>query len=187
MIEKISNTNVKTDYILGSRRLSNYWWATIILLGGIGFLLVGLSSYLNIGLFPFIELSDIKFIPQGIIMIFYGTIAVCLSLFLWLTIIWNVGAGYNEYNSSKGIITIFRFGFPGKNRKICLKYRVKDVQAIRVNIQSNLNPKREIYLKTKDNREIPLTRVGEPLLLSEIEKQATELAKFLNVSLEGID
>nr|AYR06299.1 photosystem I assembly protein Ycf4 [Renouxia sp.] len=187
MLEKISNANIKTDYILGSRRLSNYWWATIILLGGSGFLLVGFSSYSNMSLLPFIKLLDIVFIPQGIIMIFYGTIALCLSLFLWLTIIWNVGAGYNEYNNSKGTITVFRFGFPGKNRKICLKYRVEDIQAIRVNIRNNLNPKREIYLKTKDNREIPLTRVGEPMLLSEIEKQATELAKFLNVALEGID
>nr|AYR06500.1 photosystem I assembly protein Ycf4 [Rhodogorgon sp.] len=178
---------MKTDYILGSRRLSNYWWATIIFLGGCGFLLAGLSSYLNVGLLPFVKLSGIAFIPQGMIMIFYGTIAIGLSSFLWLTIIWDIGGGYNQYNNNNGIITVFRFGFPGRNRKICLKYKMKDIQSVRVDIRNSLNPKREIYLKTKDNREIPLTRVGEPLLLSEVEEQATELAKFLNVTLEGID
>nr|YP_010728808.1 photosystem I assembly protein Ycf4 [Lithothamnion corallioides]WEA77126.1 photosystem I assembly protein Ycf4 [Lithothamnion corallioides] len=179
--------NKRTDQILGSRRLSNYWWATIILLGGISFFLVGISSYSHIEILPFTQSSEISFIPQGAIMIFYGTLAICLSLFLWLTIFWNVGAGYNEFNNEKGIITIFRLGFPGRNRSLSLTYRIKEIQAIRINIQDGLTPKREIYLKTKDKREIPLTRVGQPLLLSEIEKQASELAKFLGVVLEGLE
>jgi hypothetical protein len=36
------------------------------------------------------------------------------------------------------------------------------------------------------NREIPLTRAGQPVSIQEIEKQAVELAKLLQVSLEGI-
>jgi uncharacterized membrane protein len=31
--------------VLGSRRFSNYWWATIVSLGATGFFLAGLSSY----------------------------------------------------------------------------------------------------------------------------------------------
>nr|WCH58128.1 photosystem I assembly protein ycf4 [Cystoclonium purpureum f. stellatum] len=180
-------SNVRIDKILGSRRFSNYWWATFILFGGIGFFLVGLSSYLNVELLPFTKSSQLLFIPQGIIMTFYGTIAILISLFLWLTIIWNIGGGYNEFNNDKGIITIFRLGFPGKNRILKLNYNLHEIQAIRINIQDGLTPKREIYLKTKDNREIPLTRVGEPMLLSEIEEQATSLAQFLGVILEGMD
>nr|YP_010728640.1 photosystem I assembly protein Ycf4 [Phymatolithon calcareum]WEA76927.1 photosystem I assembly protein Ycf4 [Phymatolithon calcareum] len=179
--------NKRTDIILGSRRLSNYWWATIIFLGGISFFLVGMSSYFNLEILPFAKASGILFIPQGAIMIFYGTLATALSIFLWLTILWNVGAGYNEFNNDKGIITIFRLGFPGRNRSLSLTYRIQDIQAIRINIQDGLTPKREIYLKIKDSREIPLTRVGQPLLLSEIEEQASELAKFLGVVLEGIE
>ncbi len=179
--------NKRTDQILGSRRLSNYWWAVVILLGGISFFLVGISSYLHVELLPFTQSSGISFIPQGAIMIFYGTLAISLSLFLWLTILWNVGGGYNEFNNDKGIITIFRLGFPGRNRNLSLTYRIQDIQSIRINIQDGLTPKREIYLKTKDKREIPLTRVGQPLLLSEIEKQASELAKFLGVVLEGLE
>ena len=120
-------------------------------------------------------------------MIFYGTIALFISIFLWLTILWNIGSGYNEFNIDKGIIKIFRLGFPGKNRKLELIYHINQVQSIKVNIQDGLTPKREIYLKTKDRREIPLTRVGQPLMISEIEQEATSLAKFLGVILEGIE
>nr|YP_010986209.1 photosystem I assembly protein Ycf4 [Polyopes affinis]WOL37127.1 photosystem I assembly protein Ycf4 [Polyopes affinis] len=183
----MSNTNIRIDKILGSRRLSNYWWATTISIGGLGFFLVGLSSYFKIELLPFAKPYELLFIPQGIIMTFYGTIAILVSIFLWLTIIWNVGGGYNEFNNDKGIITIFRLGFPGRNRILKLNYHIGDIQSIKVNIQEGLNPKREIYLKIKDKREIPLTRVGQPLLLSEIEEQATSLAQFLGVVLEGIE
>lgn len=180
-------SNIRTDQILGSRRLSNYWWATSILFGGLGFFLVGLSSYLKIELLPFTQSTNLLFFPQGIIMIFYGTIALFISIFLWLTILWNIGSGYNEFNNDKGIIKIFRLGFPGKNRKLELIYHINQVQSIKVNIQDGLTPKREIYLKTKDRREIPLTRVGQPLMISEIEQEATSLAKFLGVILEGIE
>jgi hypothetical protein len=186
MPQKTSTASVKIDYIIGSRRLSNYWWATTISIGGIGFFLAGLSSYSHINILPFTSSAQLLFIPQGIIMTFYGIVAVLLSGFLWLTIFWNVGGGYNEFNRDKGIVTIFRLGFPGKNRNVYLKYSIKEIQAIRIAIQDGLSPRREIYLKTKDKREIPLTRVGEPLLLSEIEEKATELAQFLGVILEGI-
>nr|SCW22962.1 Photosystem I assembly protein Ycf4 [Nemalion sp. H.1444] len=177
---------VRQDIIQGSRRFSNYWWALSILGGGTGFLLAGLSSYSGVNLLPFTRASQLIFIPQGLVMTFYGTAALFLSMFLWLTILWNVGGGYNRFDTGSGIVTIFRFGFPGKNRTVCLKYPIQEVKSIKVIIKEGLTPKREIYLKTRDDREIPLTRVGEPLLLSEIEEQATELARLLGVVLEGI-
>jgi Ycf4 len=186
MLNKTKKLNIRTDYINGSRRLSNYWWATIILIGGLGFFLAGVSSYLKINLLPFISSLEFLFIPQGMIMTFYGTIAVFISSFLWLTILLNVGSGYNKFDLDEGIITIFRLGFLGKNRNVSLKYSLQEIKAIKISIKDGLNPKREIYLKTKDKREIPLTRVGEPLLLSEIEERATELAQFLGVIVEGI-
>lgn len=177
---------IKTYKILGSRRISNYFWATIILLGGLSFFLVGLSSYLKIELLPFTKSTDLLFLPQGIIMTFYGTAAILISLFLWLTIIWNIGSGYNEFNRDIGLVTIYRLGFPGKNRLIKLRYKIHDIYSIKVQIQEGLTPKREIYLKTKDKREIPLTQVGQPMSLAQIEERAAFLAKFLGVILEGI-
>lgn len=180
-------TNIKKDLILGSRRLSNYFWALVTFLGGLSFFLIGFFSYSKLKLDDIGLSLNIVFIPQGATMVFYGTLAIFLSIFLWLTIIWDIGGGYNEFNIKNGIITIFRQGFPGKNRFLTINYRIEDVQSIKVEINDGLAAKREIYLKTKDNREIPLTHVSQPLLLSEIEKKASELAKFLDVVLEGID
>nr|UZA61439.1 photosystem I assembly protein Ycf4 [Hyalogonium fusiforme] len=82
---------------------------------------------------------------------------------------------------------IFRWGYPGKNRRIDLSYSLKDVEAIKVELKgASFQPQRTIFLKLKGKREIPLTGIGEPLTLKEIEKQASELANFLQVSLEGL-
>lgn len=170
----------------GARRLSNYMWGIILTIGSSGFLLTGLSCYFNIPLLPFIKTNTIQFFPQGLVMSFYGILGLSLSLYIWLIILWDLGQGYNEFDLNKGEIRIFRWGFPGKNRKIELKYSVDDVQSIRVDIKEGLNPRRVIYLKLRGNREIPLTRAGQPISIQELENQAAELARVLQVSLEGI-
>ena len=119
-------------------------------------------------------------------MCFYGILGLLLGIYIWLIILWNLGEGFNEFNLQEGYIRIFRWGFPGKNRRIDLKYPLQEIQSIRVEIQEGINPKRIIYLKLRGNREIPLTRAGQPLSIEEIETQAAELAKFLQVPLEGI-
>nr|YP_009105122.1 hypothetical chloroplast RF4 [Edaphochlorella mirabilis]AIT93793.1 hypothetical chloroplast RF4 [Edaphochlorella mirabilis] len=175
---------IRRYIVVGSRRFSNYWWASIIFLGAFGFLLTGLSSYLQLDLFPFIQSKDILFFPQGLVMCFYGILGLFFSIFLWLTLFWSVGGGFNEFNKKDGIVRIFRWGFPGKNRRIDLLYSIKDVEAIRVELKEGLNPRRTIYIRVKGKRDIPLTRIGQPMTLEEIETQAAELAKFLQVSLE---
>jgi hypothetical protein len=176
---------IRHDLILGSKRFSNFLWSAISFIGGAGFLSVGLSSYFKIQLLTFTNTQDISFIPQGIVMTFYGTIGIFLSLFLGCCFLLNVGGGYNKYDTETQEISIFRIGFPFINNEIYLKYKFKDIESIQLSIIDGLNPKREIYLCTKDNKKIPLTRVGEPLLLSQIEEEAVTLANFLNVSLEG--
>ncbi|MEO0867897.1 MAG: photosystem I assembly protein Ycf4 [Cyanobacteria bacterium J06642_11] len=172
--------------ILGSRRLSNYWWALVTTIGGTGFLLAGISSYTGINLLPFADPTQLIFIPQGIVMCFYGTAALLLSLYLWLICFWNVGGGYNRFDKATQEAEIFRWGFPGKNRTIDFKYPLDSVTAIRVEIREGLNPKRAIYLKVKGKGDIPLTRVGQPMSLSAVENQAAELARFLQIPLEGL-
>ncbi len=182
--------------INGARRLSNYVWGSLMCLGGAGFLLTGLSSYFNFQLFPYasasatsvpiLKLSTIQFFPQGLVMCFYGTLGFFLGLYIWFTIYLNLGQGFNEFNIEKGVVRIFRWGFPGKNRRIDLQYPIQEIQSIRLDIQEGLNPKRVIYLRLIGNREIPLTRAGQPVSIQEIEKQAVELAKLLQVSLEGM-
>jgi hypothetical protein len=103
-----------------------------------------------------------------------------------LIILWDLGQGFNEFNLETKQVRIFRWGFPGKNRRIDLQYPIQDIQSIRVEIKEGLNPKRIIYLRLRGNREIPLTRAGQPISIQEIEMQAAELAKLLQVSLEGM-
>jgi len=180
------NQSALRQEVLGSRRLSNYWWATIIAVGGIGFFLSGLSSYLGINLLPFSDPTQLVFIPQGIAMGFYGTAALLLALYLWLVIVWNVGGGYNTFDKEAGEVRVFRWGFPGKNRRIEVVHPLSEVKSIYVDLKEGLNPKRALYLKVKGKRDIPLTRVGQPLGLSELEDQGAALARFLAVPLEGL-
>jgi hypothetical protein len=181
----IQNTPIRYNLILGSKRISNYFWLVISFLGGAGFFLAGLSSYLQIQMLPFTKIENISFIPQGIVMTFYGSIGILLSIFLFANIVFNVGGGYNKYDKSLNKVEIFRLGFPVQSREIYLSYDFKEIRSIKLSIQEGLNPKREIYLCTKDQRQIPLTRVGEPLLLSSIEEEAVDLSLFLNVPLEN--
>ncbi|SKB12483.1 Photosystem I assembly protein Ycf4 [Planktothrix sp. PCC 11201] len=183
---KTTTNQILSQKVTGSRRFSNYWWAIVITIGGTGFLLSGISSYLKINLLPFADPTQLIFIPQGIVMGLYGTAALLLALYLWLVILWDLGGGYNEFNWDTGKVNIFRWGFPGKNRRVEFSSSLNDIQSIRVDIKDGINPRRALYLKLKDRREIPLTRVGQPLPLSDVENQGAELAKFLQVPLEGL-
>nr|YP_009106372.1 hypothetical chloroplast RF4 [Fusochloris perforata]AIT95222.1 hypothetical chloroplast RF4 [Fusochloris perforata] len=187
MIDSIESNNsqfIRRYIVMGSRRFSNYWWASVIFLGASGFLLTGLSSYFGFNLLPFIKAENITFFPQGLVMCFYGTLGFLFSCYLWLTLFWSVGGGFNEFNKKEGSVRIFRWGFPGKNRRIDLSYSIKDIEAIKVEIKDGINPRRTISIRVRGKRDIPLTRIGQPLTLEEIETQAAELAKFLQVSLE---
>jgi hypothetical protein len=172
--------------VLGSRRFSNYWWATLASLGGLGFLLSGLSSYFKINLLIVSDTTTLQFIPQGVALLFYGVAGVLLGLYLWLTILWDVGGGYNEFNKQTGQLKIFRSGYPGKNRRLELNFPLDDVLSVRAEIREGLSPKRTLYLRIKQRRDIPLTRVGQPIALSALENQGAELARFLGVPLEGL-
>ncbi|HEY9887619.1 MAG TPA: photosystem I assembly protein Ycf4 [Candidatus Obscuribacterales bacterium] len=183
---KTSTDNILRYSVLGARRLSNYWWATVVSLGATGFFLASVSSYLQVNLLPFADPTTLIFIPQGIAMGFYGTAGILLALYLWGIIALDVGGGYNEFNKQTGKVRIFRSGFWGKNRKIEIEHPLDKVQAVRVDIREGLNPKRALYLRVKGRPDIPLTRVGQPLSLSVLENQGAELARFLQVPLEGL-
>lgn len=172
--------------VLGSRRFSNFFWATVVSIGGTGFLLTGLSSYFHVNLLPISHPIDLVFFPQGAALTFYGVAGTLLATYLWLAILLDIGGGYNEFNQETGDITIFRNGFPGKNRRIELKSKIADAQAVRVDIRDGLSPRRTLYVRIKGRREIPLTRVGEPISLTELETQGANLARFLAVPLEGL-
>ena len=181
-----SKQQVLKQNILGSRRLSNLLWAVIVTIGGVGFLLAGLSSYLKTNLLIVSDASQLQFIPQGIALTFYGVAGSLLATYLWLLLLWDVGGGYNEFNKDTGKVAISRQGYPGKNRRVEIEIPIEDVQSVRAEIREGLSPKRALYLRSKNRRDVPLTRVGEPIALSTLENQGAELARFLEVPLEGL-
>ena len=179
----MQNRLIRRYNVIGSRRISNYIWAFFIFLGSVGFLATGFSSYFNLNFLFIFNSKNIVFFPQGLIMCFYGFLGLIFSVYLWLTILWSVGGGFNEFNKVEGVVRIFRWGFPGKNRRILLEYNLNQIESIKIELKQGLNPRRMIYLQIRGRKEIPLTRIGQPLTIEEIELQAAELAKFLQVSL----
>jgi hypothetical protein len=177
------NSTVKS-YFNGSRRLNNIFWAVTVSLGGFGFFLTGLSRFFNARLLPFADSNEISFIPQGIVLLFYGTVGLILGIFLTLTVWWNVGSGYNEYNRNKQEVKIYRKGFPGKNRELTFVFPFNQIKSIKMRIKEGLNPKRQLILCLTDSREIPLTGIEQPIALNKIEDEAIRIAKYLNVFLE---
>ena len=177
---------IRQENIIGSRRFSNYFWAFFLSIGGLIFLLAGISSYFKINLLPFTDTTELVFIPQGIVMVFYGTLSLGLGIFIIVTLFWDIGSGYNEYNKLENLVKIVRKGFPGKNREILLTYSLTNIRSIGIKISEGLNPQRTIYLCLKDERKIPLTPVQQPNSISELEDQASDLAKFLDLKLENL-
>ena len=177
---------IRRDEIIGSRRFSNYFWSVVLFLGGIGFLLAGISSYLKINLLPFTNATELVFIPQGLVMMFYGTLSFGISVYITATVFLDIGGVYNEYNRIENLVKIVRKGFPGRNREILLTYPFSNIKYIGIKITEGLNPTRSIYLCLKDDRKIPLTPVQEPTSISNLEEEAASLAKFLNLKLENL-
>jgi len=177
---------IRQEKIMGSRRFSNYFWASFLFIGGLMFLLAGISSYIKINLLPFGNTLELVFIPQGIVMMFYGTLSFGLSTYIIATLFWDIGSGYNEYNKTENLVKVVRKGFPGKNRQILLTYPINNIKSIGIKISEGLNPERIIYLCLKDERKIPLTPVQQPNSISELEDQAADLAKFLDLKLENL-
>jgi hypothetical protein len=183
---QIQDSYLLRQEILGSRRLSNYWWAVVSTLGGVGFLLAGLSSYLHVNVLLVSDTTNLVFVPQGIALLFYGVAGCLVGLYLWLLVFWDLGGGYNEFNKKTGKFKIFRWGFPGKDRRIELECPIEYIQSVRAEVKEGLNPKRMLYLQVKQRRDIPLIRIGQPISLSQLENQGAELARFLGVPLEGL-
>ena len=84
---------------------------------------------------------------------------------------------------AEGTLTITRRGF---RQLISVSTPLRDIQAVKVEVRDGLNPRRRLALRVQGRRDLPLTRVGEPMPLVELERGGAELARFLGVPLEGV-
>jgi hypothetical protein len=169
--------------VLGSRRPSNLLVALIVSLGGVGFLLTSLSSYLGRDLLPVGHPAELEWVPQGLVMGLYGVAALLLATYLWSVISIDVGSGSNRFDRAAGQATISRRGF---RQRIDVQIPLRDIQAVKVEVRDGLNPRRRLALKVQGRRDLPLTRVGEPMPLADLELSGAQLARFLGVPLEGV-
>lgn len=169
--------------VQGSRRPSNLVVAAAVSVGGAGFLLTSLSSRLGIDLLPIGHPAALVWVPQGLVMGAYGVAALLLGTYLWGVIAIDLGSGSNRFDQASGTATISRRGF---RQRICFDIPLREIQAVKVDVRDGLNPRRRLALRLQGRRDLPLTRVGEPLPLAQLEQSGAELARFLKVPLEGV-
>ena len=169
--------------VLGSRRLSNILVASLVTTGGLGFVLTSASSYFGVDLLPIGHPAELIWVPQGLVMGLYGLAAMALSTYLWLVIGIDLGAGQNRFDKASGQVTISRRGF---RQMIEVVLPLRDVQAVNVEVRDGLSPRRRLSLRLQGRRDLPLTRVGEPMPLAQLELEGAQLARFLGVPLDGV-
>lgn len=75
------NNKILIDEIKNNEKLSDIVISTTMFLGSLGFLIVGVSSYLNIDIIGFLNAKEIIFFPQGLTMCFYGVAGLIISTY----------------------------------------------------------------------------------------------------------
>jgi hypothetical protein len=78
------NDTIIREEISGARNLRSILTMIILFFAGIGFFLAGLSSYFHKNFLILTDTSQITFLPQGIAMLFYGTGAFGIGIYLLL-------------------------------------------------------------------------------------------------------
>ncbi len=168
--------------VKGSRKVSNYLIGAMLSIGGIGFLLASGSSYLGIDLLPLGRPSTLIFVPQGLVMGLYGIAASLLAIYLWRLISVDFGSGANVFDKEAGLLVIKRQGFL---KEILVEIPLKDINAVKLDVREGFNSKRRISLRIKGRKDLPVSQIGAPQPLLELEQEAAQLARFLGVGLEG--
>jgi len=178
-----SSQDIFEQTIKGSRKSSNYLVGGMLGIGGLGFLLASISSYLGKNLLPLGEPSTLIFVPQGLVMGLYGIIDSFLGIYFWRLIAIDFGSGINRFDKNSGLLVIKRRGF---FKEINLEIPLGDVKAVKVEVREGFSPLRRISLRIQGRKDLPISKVGAPQPLIELEKEGAELARFLRVNLEGI-
>lgn len=109
-------------------KIIKYMFNSIMFLGSLGFSITGISSYMKVNIFPFLNSNSIIFFPQGITMCFYGILGLIISINQILITYYRIGEGYNEFDKEKGTMRIYRKGgLPWNNSNIDITYALSDI------------------------------------------------------------
>ena len=168
--------------IKGSRKVSNYLVASMLSIGGVGFLLASFSSYFGRDLLPLGNPSTLIFVPQGLVMGLYGVAAFFLAIYFWRLISIDYGSGVNRFDKIKGVLLLTRRGFL---KSIEIEIPIDEIKAVKLDVREGFNPMRRVTLRIKGRKDLPISRVGSPKPLLDLESEGAEIARFLEVNLEG--
>jgi|TARA_B110000971_G_C20009706_1_gene500983 hypothetical protein len=188
--EKNGKIILYSEPIYGGRRFNNFIAVVLLFLFGLGFFIAGISSYFHTNIIPLRDFSTIEFLPQGILLLFYGTCSSLLSILITSLIVWDIGSGTNIYDIENQVVRVSRRGFPKiidlriQQENFYLVYSFNEIDSLELDIIGGINPKRVIFLGLKDGRRIPLTPSNEFSSLSFLENRAIFLAKFLQMDLK---
>ena len=169
--------------IKGSRKVSNYLVASMLSIGGVGFLLASFSSYFGRDFLPLGNPSTLIFVPQGLVMGLYGVAAFLLAIYFWRLINIDYGSGVNRFDKNKGVLSLSRRGL---FKNIEIEIPIDEIKAVKLEVREGFNPLRRVSLRIKGRKDLPISRVGSPQPLLDLENEGAEIARFLEVNLEGI-
>ena len=181
--EKPSPSNFLKQEIKGTRQTSNYVVSCAVSIGGIGFLLASCSSYFGRDFLPLGNPSTLIFVPQGLVMGLYGIAASLLAIYLWRLLAIDFGSGSNCFNKELGVLSLSRQGF---FKEINIEVPLEEIKAVKLDTREGFNSKRRICLRIQGKKDLPISKVGSPPPLLELEEEGAELARFLGVNLEGL-
>ena len=181
--EKELSGLVLEQKIKGSRKVSNYLVASMLSIGGVGFLLASFSSYFGRDFLPLGNPSTLIFVPQGLVMGLYGIAAFLLAIYFWRLINIDYGSGVNRFDKNKGVLSLSRRGL---FKNIEIEIPIDEIKAVKLEVREGFNPLRRVSLRIKGRKDLPISRVGSPQPLLDLENEGAEIARFLEVNLEGI-
>jgi uncharacterized membrane protein YdbT with pleckstrin-like domain len=181
--EKELSGLVLEQKIKGSRKVSNYLVASMLSIGGVGFLLASFSSYFGRDFLPLGNPSTLIFVPQGLVMGLYGVAAFLLAIYFWRLINIDYGSGVNRFDKNKGVLSLSRRGL---FKNIEIEIPIDEIKAVKLEVREGFNPLRRVSLRIKGRKDLPISRVGSPQPLLDLENEGAEIARFLEVNLEGI-
>ena len=181
--EKELSGLVLEQKIKGSRKVSNYLVASMLSIGGVGFLLASFSSYFGRDFIPLGNPSTLIFVPQGLVMGLYGVAAFLLAIYFWRLISIDYGSGVNRFDKNKGVLSLSRRGLL---KNIEIEIPIDEIKAVKLEVREGFNPLRRVSLRIKGRKDLPISRVGSPKPLLDLENEGAEIARFLEVNLEGI-
>ena len=180
--EKDLSGLVLEQKIKGSRKVSNYLVASMLSIGGVGFLLASISSYFGRDFLPLGQPSTLIFVPQGLVMGLYGIAAFLLAIYFWRLIGIDYGSGINRFDKNKGVLSLSRRGLL---KNIEIEVPIDDIKAVKLDVREGFNPRRRVSLRIKGRKDLPISKVGSPKPLLDLENEGAEIARFLEVNLEG--